>query len=144
VTLRLLESRWRGRITLHRDYGTLPPIECDPGQLNQVFMNVLANACDAIAGEGNIWITTRAEDDAVTIAIRDDGSGMTPETARRIFDPFFSTKDVGSGTGLGLAVSHTVVSAHGGRIDVESAPGAGATFRITLPIGTPALARASG
>ena len=64
TTLRLLEPRWRDRITVHRDYGDLPPVECDPGQLNQVFMNVLANACDAIATRGNIWITTRADGDA--------------------------------------------------------------------------------
>jgi signal transduction histidine kinase len=135
TSLRLLAPRWRERITIHRDYGELPPVECDPGQLNQVFMNVLANACDAIAGPGNIWITTRSTGDAVELAIRDDGPGIAPGVVERIFDPFFTTKEVGSGTGLGLAISHTVIAAHGGRLAVESAPGAGATFRITLPIG---------
>jgi signal transduction histidine kinase len=144
VTLRLLEPRWRGRIVIHRDYGVLPPIECDPGQLNQAFMNVLANACDAIARQGHIWITTRAEGDTVTVVIRDDGAGIAPDVIGRIFDPFFTTKDVGTGTGLGLAISHTVIAAHGGRIDVESAPGAGTTFRIVLPAAAPALAKASG
>jgi signal transduction histidine kinase len=133
VSLRLLESRWRDRITIHRDFGPLPLVECDPAQLNQVFMNLLANACDAIAGAGNIWVTTRVEGDAVVIAIRDDGSGMPPELLDRIFDPFFTTKDVGAGTGLGLAISLSVVSAHGGQLDVESAPGRGTTFRIVLP-----------
>jgi signal transduction histidine kinase len=134
VSLRLLESRWRGRITVHRDFGRLPRVECEPGQMNQVLMNVLANACDAIPGSGNIWITTRATDDEVTITVRDDGGGIPPDLIGQIFDPFFTTKDVGNGTGLGLAISHGVVAAHGGRIDVESRPGAGATFRITLPL----------
>ena len=135
VSLRLLESRWRGRVTVHRDYGEMPLVECDPGQLNQVFMNVLANACDATAANGNIWITTRREGDEAVVTVRDDGVGMTPEVREHVFDPFFTTKDVGGGTGLGLAISHGVVTAHGGRIEVESAPGTGATFRIILPIG---------
>ena len=134
VSLRLLESRWRDRITIHRDFGDLPPVDCDAGQMNQVFMNVLANACDAIAGKGNVWITTRAEADTVTITIRDDGPGIPADVLGHVFDPFFTTKDVGSGTGLGLAISHGVVTAHGGRLEVESAPGAGATFRIVLPL----------
>jgi len=139
VSLRLLESRWRGRVTVHRDFGEMPLVECDPGQLNQVFMNVLANACDATAANGNIWITTRREGDKAVVTVRDDGVGMTPEVREHVFDPFFTTKDVGGGTGLGLAISHGVVMAHGGRIEVESAPGAGATFRIILPIGDAAL-----
>ena len=138
VSLRLLESRWRDRIEIHRDYGTLPPVECDPGQVNQVFMNVLANACDAIPERGNLWLTTRAEGERVRVTIRDDGGGMAPEVVGRIFDPFFTTKDVGGGTGLGLAISQGVVAAHGGRIEVESAPGRGATFRIILPVAQPA------
>jgi signal transduction histidine kinase len=145
VTLRLLESRWRDRITVHRDFGRLPLVECDPGQMNQVFMNLLGNACDAIASSGNVWITTRADAETVTVVVRDDGSGMTPEVARHIFDPFFTTKDVGSGTGLGLAISHGVVTAHGGRIEVESEPGRGATFRVVLPLanGASSLDRAA-
>ena len=135
TTLRLLESRWRDRITIHRDYGSLPPVECDPGQLNQVFMNVLANACDAVSKDGNIWIATRCDGEAVEIAIRDDGPGIPPEVRDHIFDPFFTTKDVGHGTGLGLAISHQVVLAHGGTIEVESVQGAGATVRISIPVG---------
>jgi len=133
VSLRLLEPRYRDRITIHRDYGPLPLVECDPAQLNQVFMNLLANACDAIVGAGNIWVTTRIEGDAAVVAIRDDGSGIPPELLGRIFDPFFTTKDVGAGTGLGLAISQSVVSAHGGQLDVESVPGGGTTFRVVLP-----------
>jgi signal transduction histidine kinase len=143
VSLRLLEPRWRHRIEIHRDYGTLPLVECDPGQLNQVFMNVLANACDAIADRGNVWVTTRALDDHVVVTVRDDGPGIPPAVLGHIFDPFFTTKDVGGGTGLGLAISHGVVAAHGGRIEVESAVGAGATFRIVLPIASASLDRAA-
>jgi signal transduction histidine kinase len=135
VTLRLLEPRWRERITIHRDYGALPQVECNPGQLNQVFMNVLSNACDAIADRGNLWLATRDQGAAVQVTIRDDGRGMPPEVARRVFDPFFTTKDVGHGTGLGLSISHGIISAHGGRIEVESTPGQGTTFRILLPVG---------
>src|SRR5207249_8009631 len=98
VTLRLLEPRWRERIAIHRDYGRLPPVECDPGQLNQVFMNLLANACDAIAEKGNVWIATRGDGKEVTITVADDGAGMTPAVRERVFDPFFTTKDVGRGT----------------------------------------------
>jgi len=144
VSLRLLEPRWRDRVTVHRDFGVLPPVDCDPGQVNQVFMNVLANACDAIPGTGNVWVTTRHVDGAVVVEIRDDGGGIPPEVISRIFDPFFTTKDVGSGTGLGLAVSHSVIAAHGGKIEVESAPGQGATFRITLPVDVAMRQRAAG
>jgi signal transduction histidine kinase len=133
TSLRLLAPRWRERITVHRDFGALPLVECDPGALNQVFMNILANACDAIAEKGNVWITTRADAECVTVVMRDDGSGIPPEVLPRIFDPFFTTKDVGQGTGLGLAISHGVVVAHGGSITAESAAAGGTTFRIVLP-----------
>jgi len=138
TSLRLLESRWRDRITVHRDYGEVPLVECDPGQVNQVFMNVLANACDAVVDGrnvwGNMWISTRLEGDGVEVAIRDDGTGIAPDALGHIFDPFFTTKDVGGGTGLGLAISHGIVTAHGGRIAVESTPGHGTTVRIWLPV----------
>jgi signal transduction histidine kinase len=133
TTLRLLEARWRDRITIHRDYGDLPAVECDPGQLNQVFMNVLANACDAIATHGNIWITTRLDGELVDVAIRDDGPGIPPDVVDHVFDPFFTTKDVGGGTGLGLAISHQVVTAHGGTIELDTSPGHGTTVRIRVP-----------
>jgi signal transduction histidine kinase len=133
VSLRLLESQWRERITVHRDFGELPLVDCDPGQINQVFMNVLSNACEAIAERGNIWVETRATDDEVVVTVRDDGHGIPREALERIFDPFFTTKDVGEGTGLGLAISQSIVLAHGGRLDVQSTPQCGATFRVILP-----------
>ena len=97
-------------------------------------MNVLANACDAIRGTGNIWIATCAVGSDVVVTIRDDGPGIAPDVLAHVFDPFFTTKDVGGGSGLGLAISHALVAGHGGQIHAESVPGAGATFRITLPV----------
>jgi signal transduction histidine kinase len=140
VSLRLLESQWRDRITVHRDLATLPLVECDAGQINQVFMNVLANACEAITGKGNIWVATRSEGANVIVTIRDDGHGIDPDVLGRVFDPFFTTKDVGGGTGLGLAISQGIVAGHGGRIEAENVPGGGAVFRVALPV---AMAEAS-
>ncbi|MGH7896039.1 MAG: sensor histidine kinase [Candidatus Binatia bacterium] len=137
VSLRLLSPRWRDRITVHRDLRPVPPVEGDPGQLNQVLVNVLANACDAIAGEGNVWVASAVDGDAVALTVRDDGAGMSDEVRQRIFEPFFTTKDVGAGTGLGLAISYNVIAAHGGQILVDSAPGRGTTVRIALPLATP-------
>ncbi len=145
-TLALLAHRFTERIALHREFGTLPEVECLPGQLNQVFMNILANAADAIGTRhGNIWIVTRAHDGGapgeaagtVTIAIRDDGAGMPPEVCAKVFEPFFTTKAVGQGTGLGLSVSYGIVTRHHGTLSVESTPGGGATFAITLPVRQP-------
>ncbi len=114
VSLRLLRPRWAERITIHREYAAIAPIDVIPGQINQVFMNVLANACDAIKGRGNLWIRTFGQDGQVIVSIRDDGSGIPPEHVARVFDPFFTTKPVGKGTGLGLAITQGIVSHHGG------------------------------
>lgn len=137
VTLRLLRPHWADRITVHRDYGELPNAEIVPGEINQVFMNVLANACDAISGPGNIWIRTGCAEGTVTVSVRDDGAGIDPADADRIFDPFFTTKAFGKGTGLGLAISHGIVTRYGGTIEVKSAPTAGTTFTISLPVSNP-------
>jgi signal transduction histidine kinase len=143
-TLALLNHRFQDRITVHRDFGDLPEVECLPGQLNQVFMNLLANAADAMGKRpGNIWISTKVSareatlqspEPAVVIEIRDDGPGMTADIRSRIFEPFFTTKDVGQGTGLGLSISYAIVQSHGGTLGVESSPGAGTTFTIVLPV----------
>ena len=136
VAVRLLEPRWRGRIAIERQYATLPPVHCDPGQMNQVFMNVLANACDAIADRGTVRVRTAARDGHVTVEVEDDGCGIPAERLPHLFDPFFTTKDVGAGTGLGLAIVHGIVTAHGGEIGVTSAVGAGTTVRIVVPTGS--------
>jgi signal transduction histidine kinase len=134
VSLSLLRPRWADRITIHREYGTLPAVVAAPGQINQVLMNVLANACDAISTLGTIWIRTVCEGSQVTITVRDDGPGVAPEHLHRIFDPFFTTKPVGKGMGLGLAISHGIVTSHGGTIRVTSTPGQGTEFAIVLPV----------
>jgi two-component system NtrC family sensor kinase len=133
VAVRLLEPRWRGRIAIEREYAALPAVHCDPGQMNQVFMNVLANACDAIADRGTIRVRTAAHDGRVTIEVEDDGCGIPAERLPHLFDPFFTTKDVGEGTGLGLAIVHGIVTAHGGEIGVTSDVGSGTTVRIVVP-----------
>jgi signal transduction histidine kinase len=134
VSLRLLRPHWTGRLTIHRDYGAMPPIEAAPGRINQVFMNILANACDAISNRGNIWIMTRCDGANVTVTIRDDGGGIAADHLPRIFDPFFTTKPVGKGTGLGLAISQSIVNDHGGSIFVSTHLGQGTVFTIVLPL----------
>jgi signal transduction histidine kinase len=117
-----------------KELGSLPEIDCYPGQLNQVFMNILSNAIQAINAEGQITIQTSMLDNMVKISISDDGQGMTEVTKQKIFDPFFTTKDVGQGTGLGLSISYGIIEKHNGKIEVTSTLGQGTTFTITLPI----------
>jgi PAS domain S-box-containing protein len=135
-TLQLLEPQLRhSRIELERDYaGELPRVYGNAGKLQQVFTNLLLNARDAIPDGGRVTLRTAADErDAVTVEVADTGIGIAPENVARIYDPFFTTKGVGRGTGLGLAVSYGIVQEHSGHITVESAPGRGTTFRITLP-----------
>jgi signal transduction histidine kinase len=133
-TLALMEPRFKNAIQVVRDYGVLPRVRCYPGQLNQVFLNLLMNACDAIDGTGVIRIETRRSEYGVTLEFHDSGPGIAPEIQSRIFDPFFTTKPVGVGTGLGLSLSHGIIERHRGRIRLESEPGRGATFVIDLPL----------
>jgi two-component system NtrC family sensor kinase len=135
-TLRILSRYFStGNIKLVREYGELPPIDCFAGQLNQVWMNLLVNAAQAIgAGEGEIRIKTSTGEESVTIVISDTGDGISPEYLNRIFDPFFTTKPVGEGTGLGLSISFGIVERHGGTIEVKTKRGEGTTFAVTLPI----------
>ena len=130
-------------VVLEKEYCDLPPIRCYPSQLKQVFMNLLVNAYQAIeeklgdSGMGRIELRSQREGDGVAISIRDTGTGIPARDQARIFDPFFTTKDVGAGTGLGLATSYNIVRRHGGRIDVTSEPGEGATFKVWLPLSGP-------
>ncbi|HEX5068190.1 MAG TPA: ATP-binding protein [Myxococcota bacterium] len=133
-TLALMEPRFKTAITVERDFGTLPRVRCYPGQLNQVFLNLLMNACDAIGKKGKIRIRTRRSSDGVRLEFHDDGPGIPEEIQRQVFNPFFTTKPVGVGTGLGLSISHGIIERHGGRISVESSPGHGTTFLIELPL----------
>ncbi|MFK7971727.1 MAG: AAA family ATPase [Bacteroidia bacterium] len=138
-TLVLLQNRTKNRIAVKKEYGEIPRISCLPGKLNQVFMNILVNATQAIEGEGTITIRTEAEktNDIATqvrIHISDDGKGMAEDVANRIFEPFYTTKDVGQGTGLGLSISYGIVQQHNGEVEVSSKPGEGTTFTIELPV----------
>jgi signal transduction histidine kinase len=143
-TLALMEPRTKNGIVVERDLGDLPEVRCYSGQLNQVFMNLLMNACDAMDGRGKITVRTRPARGGVVLEFQDNGPGMSPEVRSRIFEPFFTTKPVGKGTGLGLSISHGIVERHGGTMSVESAPGEGARFTIRLPLEPPAeLAGAS-
>ena len=132
-TLALMEPRFKGGIAVERDFGELPRVRCLPGQLNQVFMNLVMNACDALDGSGRIAVRTRATETGVALVFEDDGPGIPLEHRERIFEPFFTTKPVGKGTGLGLSISHGIVERHGGRMSLECPPGGGTMFRIELP-----------
>ena len=140
-TLNIVHNEVKYKAEIVRRYGDLPEVECMPSRLNQVFLNLLVNAGQAIDGNGTITISTGAEQGDAWVSIADTGCGIPPENLNRIFDPFFTTKPVGQGTGLGLSVSHSIVRKHGGRIDVESTPEQGTRFTVRLPLRqTPALA----
>ncbi len=122
-------------ISLVRDYAqNLPRVLLDPDQIRQVFQNLINNAVDAIEGPGKITLSTRREEDRVKITVSDTGKGIPPEVMGRIFMPFFTTKEAGRGTGLGLGISLSIVEAMNGSITVQSIPGAGSSFTISLPV----------
>ncbi|HYY58141.1 MAG TPA: ATP-binding protein [Pyrinomonadaceae bacterium] len=134
ATIRLLSRYYTsGQVALHRDYGELPLVDCYAGQLNQVWMNLLANAAQAVSG-GEVRVATRREGQAVAVRVSDTGHGIAPEHLKKIFDPFFTTKPVGEGTGLGLSVTYSIVERHGGTIEVESREGSSTTFTVKIPI----------
>jgi signal transduction histidine kinase len=136
-SLTLLGHELKSRIAVVKDFGDIHPLECFPNQLNQVFMNILTNAVQAIDGKGEIRIRTEQNGGEVIVSISDNGSGISPENLRRIFEPGFTTKKPGVGTGLGLSICSKIIENHNGRIEVESKPGQGSTFRIILPIARP-------
>ncbi len=133
-TLTLIGHLTKNRIVVERAYGELPAVTCYPNRLNQVFLNVLVNAAQAIEGPGVITVRTRHAEGSAVVEISDTGCGIAAGHLAKIFDPGFTTKGVGVGTGLGLAISYRIVAEHHGRIEVESAPGRGTTFRIILPL----------
>jgi two-component system, NtrC family, sensor kinase len=138
-TLNIVANEIKYRAEVRREYGVLPDIECLPSELNQVFLNLLVNAAQAIGPErGLIVVRSGDAGDEVWVEVEDNGSGIAPEHLARVFDPFFTTKPVGRGTGLGLSLSYGIVQKHHGRIDVRSEPGRGSCFRVTLPVRRPA------
>ena len=133
--LNLLRSRLRGRVEIVRHFADdLPAVIGNAMQLNQAWMALLLNAAQAVQGDGRIEIQTAAKDGHISVTIRDTGEGIPPELHERIFEPFFTTRNPGEGSGLGLTVARDVIQKHGGRIEVESAKGQGAAFRVVLPV----------
>lgn len=138
-TLNLLQGEIKGRIEIIKDYGPLPKLNCLASQINQVFMNILSNALQAIKGPGKLWLTTKivkppGKPEMISIHIQDSGKGIAENEIEKIFDPFFSTKEVGQGTGLGLSITYSIVRSHGGDIQVKSQVGTGTEFTILLPV----------
>jgi len=136
-TLNIVSNQLKYKTQIIKTFADLPLVECLPSELNQVFLNVLMNAGQAIKERGVITVTTGRSGDRVWIAIGDDGEGIPADVLPRIFDPFFTTKPVGSGTGLGLSISYGIVTKHHGQIEVTSVPGQGTLLRIELPIEQP-------
>jgi signal transduction histidine kinase len=133
-TLILLHNRYKNRIEVVRNYTNLPLVECYPGQLNQVFMNILSNAIDAIDDKGTITITTSKTNGLIHVSIKDSGHGIPQDIREKIFDPFYTTKGVGKGTGLGLSISQSIIEKHKGNIKVKSENGKGTEFIISIPV----------
>ncbi len=135
-TLQLLEPQMRkSQIEVVKNYSAVPPhIFGNPGKLQQVFTNLILNARDAMLGGGTITLSTNSDDEQVSIEVSDTGEGISPENLNKIYDPFFTTKGVGSGTGLGLAVSYGIVQEHAGSIEAASEIGEGTTFRLVFPV----------
>jgi len=132
-TLTICRNQIKG-VEVIKDYGQLPQIQCAPSQVNQIFLNIITNAAQAIQGHGKITLITRAIGGEVQIVFADTGMGMPPDVIAKIYEPFYTTKDIGKGTGLGLSIVYQIVQEHNGRIEVESTPGQGTRFTLTLPI----------
>jgi signal transduction histidine kinase len=132
-SLTLLNHTLKDRVTVERRFGGLPSVECIRSQMDQVFLNLLANAAQAITGPGRITIETAVDGEHVVVTISDSGPGIPADVLGRIFDPFFTTKPVGEGTGLGLSISYEIVKKHGGELTAESPAGGGARFRLRIP-----------
>jgi two-component system, NtrC family, sensor kinase len=134
-TLNIVNNEIKYKADVIKQYGELPDVQCLPSELNQVFMNLLINAAHAIDKErGTITISTGVAGEHVWVTIEDNGCGISKDNLLRIFDPFFTTKPVGKGTGLGLSLSYGIVQKHHGRLEVDSEPGRGTRFKVTVPV----------
>jgi signal transduction histidine kinase len=134
TTLNIVGNEIKYKADVIRRYGDLPPVECLPSEINQVFMNLLVNAAQAIPERGVIEVETEVRGDDVVVRICDSGPGIPDEVLEHMFEPFFTTKPVGAGTGLGLSISHGIVAKHNGSIEAGNRATGGACFTVTLPI----------
>ena len=136
-TLVIARNVLKSRVEIIRRLADIPAVSCSPSQINQVFLNLISNAAQAIEhDEGRLLLKTEADGEHVHVSIQDNGKGIAKEHLEKIFDPFFTTKPIGQGTGLGLSISYQIVQAHGGSIRVASIPGKGSRFVVSLPITT--------
>lgn len=133
-TINIVWNELKYKATLKKDYGDIPMTKCNPGQLNQVFMNMMINASHAIENQGEIAVRTWSAGGQIYVSISDTGCGVPEEHLNRIFEPFFTTKEVGKGTGLGLCIAYDIVTKHNGKIMVDSKLGHGTTFTISIPV----------
>ncbi len=133
-TMNIIWNEMKYKAKIIKEYGDIPRTKCNPGQLNQVFMNILINAAQAIDKQGKIYIKTWHEDGSIYMSVSDTGCGIEEDKINKIFEPFFTTKEVGQGTGLGLSIAYDIIRKHNGDIWVDSKPGAGTTFTIKIPV----------
>ena len=135
-TLKLINNQISANTRINLSLEEIPPVVCNPGEINQVLLNILVNAAQALEGqrEPSLEIASKENQGWVEISIGDNGKGMSKEIQKRIFEPFYTTKDIGKGTGLGLSISYGIVSHHQGELNVESAPNQGTVFTLRLPI----------
>ena len=133
TTLNILYNKYKNRITIHKEFEDVAPIDCYGGQINQVLMNIIDNAIFAIKENGDIFIRTKDIGNNLVVEIEDTGTGIAKENIAKVFEPFFTTKGVGEGTGLGMSISYKIIESHKGKIDIESELGKGTKFTITLP-----------
>lgn len=138
--LMIAQNTLKHKAEIVKNYGDIPPVTCAPSQINQVFLNLLMNAAQAISDFGTITLSTRATRKHVEVSIADTGKGMPAEVLQRIFEPFYTTKDVGEGTGLGLSISYQIIEQHEGTITVTSTVGQGTCFTVALPLNPTATA----
>jgi signal transduction histidine kinase len=129
-----LMASYTDDITLEKSFDSVPGILAKPEEIQQVFLNIISNAVQAMEGKGTLFLSSRQDNGLVIVQIRDTGPGISPEHITKVFDPFFTTKGQGEGTGLGLNIVHRVVNKYGGNIKIESDPGEGATFVISFPV----------
>jgi signal transduction histidine kinase len=134
-TLVIARNIVKNKANIVKDYGEIPEIQCSPSQINQVFLNLITNAAQAIDGFGEIVLKTQTRGSGhVAVSVADNGCGIPAEIMDKIRDPFFTTKEVGAGTGLGLSIVEEIVRSHGGTLEIESEPGEGSVFTVVLPL----------